>query len=76
MFEDYLAGALLLVGAWATYRSRSWGSIFLLLAGAWLTGLMSSSFWGQLEETCDTLRPNQIICWLLPLSFYYGLHAS
>src|SRR5829696_4969802 len=51
MFEDYFAGALLLVGAWATYRLRAWGSIFLVLAWGYLSGLLSSSFWGQLEET-------------------------
>ena len=50
MFEDYLAGALLLLGAWATLRARSWGATFLLLAWAYFTGLMSSSFWWQLEE--------------------------
>jgi hypothetical protein len=51
MFEDYVAGALLLIGAWASYRARSWGAVFLLLAWAYFTGLMSSSFWYQLEET-------------------------
>jgi biotin transporter BioY len=55
MFEDYLAGALLLVGGWAAYRSKSWGSVFLVLAWAYFSGLMTSSFVGQLEET---LRQN------------------
>ena len=50
MFEDYVAGALLLVAAWASYRKRSWGSIFLVLAWGYFSGLMSSSFWWQLEE--------------------------
>lgn len=50
MFEDYVAGALLLVAAWASYRERSWGSIFLVLAWGYFSGLMSSSFWWQLEE--------------------------
>lgn len=50
MFEDYVAGALLLLGAWATTRSRPWGATFLLLAWAYFAGLMSSSFWWQLEE--------------------------
>ena len=50
MFEDYVAGALLLVAAWATHRQRSWGSIFLVLAWGYFSGLMSSSFWWQLEE--------------------------
>jgi hypothetical protein len=51
MFEDYLAGALLLVGGWAAYRSKSWGAVFLVLAWAYFSGLMTSSFVGQLEET-------------------------
>lgn len=51
MFEDYVAGALLLLAAWATTRARPWGSTLLLLAWAYFSGLMSSSFWWQLEET-------------------------
>jgi len=51
MFEDYLAGALLLVGGWAAYRAKSWGGLFLVLAWAYFSGLMTSSFVGQLEET-------------------------
>ena len=51
MFEDYLAGALLLIGGWAAYRSKSWGPVFLVLAWAYFSGLMTSSFVGQLEET-------------------------
>jgi hypothetical protein len=63
MFEDYVAGALLLIGAWATTRARPWGSTFLLLAWAYFSGLMSSSFWWQLE---DALRqapgePNSLL---------------
>ncbi|HEX5701807.1 MAG TPA: hypothetical protein VFX97_01155 [Pyrinomonadaceae bacterium] len=63
MFEDYVAGALLLIGAWATYRARSWGALFLLLAWAYFTGLMSSSFWYQLEETIKqtSSEPNNFI---------------
>jgi hypothetical protein len=51
MFEDYLGGALLLIGAWAAYRARSWGATFLLLAWASISGLMTSSFLSQLEDT-------------------------
>lgn len=51
MLEDFVAGALLLIGAWACYSKRRWGSVFLVLAWAYFTGLMSSSFWNQLEET-------------------------
>ena len=51
MFEDYLAGMLLLVGGWAAYRKKSWGAVFLVLAWAYFSGLITSSFIGQLEET-------------------------
>jgi len=51
MFEDYLAGALLLVGGWATYRMKSWGAVFLVLAWAYFAGQLTSSFVGQLEQT-------------------------
>jgi hypothetical protein len=51
MFEDYLAGALLLVGGWAAYRSKSWGPVFLVLAWAYFSGQLTSSFVGQLEDT-------------------------
>ena len=63
MFEDYLAGALLLVGAWATYHRRSWGPMFLVLAWGYLSGLLGSSFWGQLEETLrhTASEPNNLL---------------
>ena|SRR5687767_4545680 len=51
MFEDYVGGALLLIGAWAAYRAKSWGATFLVLAWASISGLMTSSFISQLEET-------------------------
>ena len=51
MFEDYLGGALLLVGAWAVLRARSWGTLFLLLAWASITSGMTMSFVSQLEDT-------------------------
>ena len=55
MFEDYVAGALLLVGAWASYSQRRWGALFLVVAWAYVSGMMGGSFWYQLE---DTLRGN------------------
>ena len=51
MFEDYVAGALLFAGAWAAHQRRHWGALFLLVAWSYVTGMMSSSFWYQLEET-------------------------
>ena len=63
MFEDYVGGALLLIGGWATYRSRSWGGVFLILAWASVSGLMTSSFLGQLEETLrlTASEPNNLL---------------
>jgi hypothetical protein len=63
MFEDYLGGALLLIGAWAAYRSKSWGAVLLVLAWASVTGLMTSSFLGQLEETLrqTASEPNNLL---------------
>jgi hypothetical protein len=63
MFEDCLAGLLLLIGAWAAYRERPWGPTFLLLAWASFSGLMSSSFWYQLEETFrqTATEPNNLL---------------
>ena len=51
MFTDYLAGALLLVGAWAAYRGNRWGGLFLIAAWAWVTGMMSDSLLYQVEES-------------------------
>ena len=51
MFEDYLAGALLLAGAWAASRQRSGGARLLLVAWAWVTGMMTISFIDQVEVT-------------------------
>ncbi len=63
MFEDYLAGALLLIGAWASYRGRSWGGLFLVLAWSYVSGMMGSSFWSQLELTFGHVitEPNNLL---------------
>ena len=63
MFEDYAAGALLLIGAWASYRARPWGRRFLLLAWAYVTGMMGGSFWSQLELTFRQVmtEPNNLL---------------
>lgn len=89
MFEDYVAGALLLIGGWASYRGRYWGALFLVLAWAYVAGLMGSSFWSQLEETLrqTASEPNNLLVvtvkfllWgtcvvSLVLSFRWGLRA-
>jgi hypothetical protein len=51
MFEDYSAGALLLIGAWAAHRERTWGALFLLVAWAYITSMMSISLLDQAERT-------------------------
>ena len=63
MFEDYVAGALLLIGAWASYRARPWGGLFLVLAWAYVTGMMGGSFWSQLELTFRGVmtEPNNLL---------------
>lgn len=55
MFEDYVAGVLLLIAGWASYRSHRWGVLLLVVAWAYVSAMMSGSFWYQLE---DTLRGN------------------
>ena len=51
MFEDYLAGALLLAGAWAAYRRHPSHGALLLTAWAWVTSMMTVSFVDQVEVT-------------------------
>lgn len=51
MFEDYLAGALLLAGAWAAFRRWSSQTALLLTAWAWVTSLMTISVVDQIEAT-------------------------
>ena len=51
MFEDYVGGALLLIGAVGTYYQKAWGLPFLLVAWAVVTGMLGVSFGYQLEET-------------------------
>ena len=51
MFEDYLGGAVLLIGAWAAYTARTWGATFLAIAWGAIAGLMTLSLVSQLEDT-------------------------
>ncbi|HKS08062.1 MAG TPA: hypothetical protein VJS13_00845 [Pyrinomonadaceae bacterium] len=69
MFEDYLGGALLLIGGWAAYRSKSWGAVFLLLAWGSICGLMTSSFMAQVEATLrgTATEPHNLIVVLVKL---------
>ena len=63
MFEDYFAGALLLIGGWASYRARPFGAMLLVLAWAYVAGMMGGSFWGQVEETLrgTSTEPNNLL---------------
>ena len=50
MADDYLAGGLLLLAAWSTTAGKKYASILLVVAWAYISGVMFSSFWGQLEH--------------------------
>ncbi|HKS04899.1 MAG TPA: hypothetical protein VJR92_01180 [Gemmatimonadaceae bacterium] len=51
MFEDYFAGALLLIAAWGAMQARTWARDGLVIAWAWLTGMMTTSLVSQIEDT-------------------------
>jgi hypothetical protein len=51
MFEDYLAAAVLLAGAWAAFRHWSSQTALLLTGWAWVTGMMMISMVDQIEGT-------------------------
>ena len=53
---DYFAGALLLVGAWAAHRHRSWAVPFLVAAWSWVTGLFANS---TFDQALDTFRSTE-----------------
>lgn len=63
MFEDYVGGGLLLIGGWASSRARPWGALFLVVAWAYVTGMMGGSFWYQLEDTFrgTIAEPNNLL---------------
>ena len=62
MFTDYLAGALLLYRC-VGYKSRRWGELFLVVAWAWVTSMMSYSLLDQVESTLRNIS-SLTICWL------------
>jgi len=51
MFDDYFAGALLLASGWLAQRGRAYAKYCLLAAFAYASGMMNSSFLGQIEVT-------------------------
>ncbi|MBA4012024.1 MAG: hypothetical protein C0481_09190 [Phenylobacterium sp.] len=76
LLEDYVAGALLLWAAVFLAQRRPSGWVVMLAAAAYTTGMMSSSFWKQLEAqlTGETWEDNQgvviafkLLLWGLPL---------
>jgi hypothetical protein len=51
MFEDYVAGAVLLIGGWSAFRGRPWGALFLVAAWGAIAGMMSNSLIDQVEHS-------------------------
>ena len=51
MFEDYLAGAVLLVGAWMVAQRRSNAVMFLLAVWGWMVGMILIATILQIEST-------------------------
>ncbi|MGH7586596.1 MAG: hypothetical protein ACREMH_10140 [Gemmatimonadales bacterium] len=51
MFEDYLAGGLLLLAAWAAARRWPSQAALMLIAWAWVTSMMTISMVDQVEVT-------------------------
>lgn len=77
MLQDYVAGGLLLVAVAAVLAGWRLGWPTMLAACAYATGMMSSSFWGQLEAqlTGVSWEANQVLVvavksllWAFPLA--------
>jgi hypothetical protein len=49
--DDYLAGGVLLLAGWALARTWPMAALYLTAAWAYMTSLMVSSFWGQVQDT-------------------------
>lgn len=69
MFEDYVGGIVLLIGAWAAYQRKPWGAMFLALAWGSIAGLMTSSMVAQLESTLrqTATEPHNMVVLLVKL---------
>lgn len=76
MLQDYVAGGLLLIAVLAVLAGWRLAWPTMLAACAYATGMMSSSFWGQLEAqmTGVTWEANQVLVvavksllWAFPL---------
>jgi hypothetical protein len=55
MFEDYLAGAVLLVGAWMVARRRANAVMFLLSVWGWVVGMILVS---TFRDATQSATPN------------------
>jgi hypothetical protein len=69
IFDDYLAGALLLAAVWQARRSAARGRTWLAAAWGYAVGMMYGSFFGQLLGRADA-DPSG-----LPTSFVVGFKA-
>jgi hypothetical protein len=49
--DDYIAASLLLLAGFFAARAKAFSASFLVLAWAYCTSLMFSSFWGQVQDT-------------------------
>ena len=49
MAGDYIMGILLLIAAFSIVLKKSYGYILLLVAWAYVLGVMNAAFWGHLE---------------------------
>ncbi len=76
--DDYIAGALLLLGAWAVTRRRPYGPY--ALAGAWgvLCGGLYYSFFGQLRNAVPedvSGLPNRVVVAIKGILFAVAILA-
>ena len=63
MLEDYLAGGLLLLAGVLSVRARPRAPLLLVIAWAYVTGMMTSSLLGQVAGTARgvDLEPNNAL---------------
>jgi hypothetical protein len=57
--DDYLMGAMLLIGAWITYRNPGRTS-FLIVAWAFSCGMLYSSFFGNLDRFLNEAQGSEL----------------
>jgi hypothetical protein len=69
MFEDYVAGGLLLASGVLSIQGKRFAPLCLLGSWAYVTGMISSSFWYQLEATLRGIEwePNNSVVLLVKM---------